>query len=277
MTSNPLDNLRAAMFDAHVDPTHAPFVADGNIRRFHNPVFDKPGVRDAWLTLFDNGDGSCGAAFGHWGKVPRQTWHSGVRLEYTTEQRRAFVEQMRRQRESANQKRRERHEAAARQAKRMWHRAPPADPDHPYLARKKIKPYGLRQEGDRLLVPVLNGHGELRGLQQIDPEGNKKFLGGTEAKGHFYTVGKGPGVMVIICEGPATGHSIFEATVKTTVAAFSASNLKPVAELVRRYRPEAVIILAADADETGIKAATEAAEAVGGTVAFPPEATAQQK
>ncbi|MDR6356882.1 hypothetical protein Q3H58_003553 [Pseudomonas psychrotolerans] len=55
-----------------------------------------------------------------------------------------------RQRQQAQQK-------AAGQAQRWWRDGRRADPAHPYLIAKGIRPYSLRQRGDLLLVPMYAG------------------------------------------------------------------------------------------------------------------------
>lgn len=114
--------------------------------------------------------------------------------------------------------------------------------------------------------------GNLTSLQTIDTSGEKRFLLGGEIKGGFYLLGTVQDV-VVICEGFATGASVHEAAGHGVVVALSASNLLPVAQAIRGLYPTAAIIFAGDHDRSGVgqKSATEAATAVGGTVAIPSE------
>lgn len=122
---------------------------------------------------------------------------------------------------------------AAERAKELWDRAKEASPDHPYLKQKKIKPHGVRvDECDRLLVPMYSPDGELVNLQLIDDEGSKCFLRRGRAKGCWFEI-TGQGGTVIAAEGFATAATIYEATGATVIAAFSASNLVSVADLIR--------------------------------------------
>src|SRR5260221_8341298 len=59
-----------------------------------------------------------------------------------------------------------------------WSTAQPADPTHPYLIRKNIRPYGIRQKGDFLLVPMIGEDGFVWSLQMIDESGNKRYAKG---------------------------------------------------------------------------------------------------
>lgn len=53
--------------------------------------------------------------------------------------------------------------ATAKAAASLWDRSTPAAPTHPYLVAKGVQPYGVRQTGDRLLLPV-RIDGQLRSL-----------------------------------------------------------------------------------------------------------------
>ena len=88
--------------------------------------------------------------------------------------------------------------------------------------------------------------------------------------GCYLPIGKPTGSLCV-CEGFATGASVCEAAERAVIVAFSAANLRPVAEAMRAKYPELRIIIAGDNDKsgTGQRAAIEAARAVGGMVAIP--------
>lgn len=157
-----------------------------------------------------------------------------------------------RQREQRQQqddeKTRAKWEQAAAGARRDWAFAGPADPNHPYLARKSIKPHHLRQLGGELLVPIF-WRGELVSLQRIKADGGKLFLRGGRFKGCYCLFGHiEPGVELFIVEGIATAATLHELTGKPVAAAMSASNLLPAGlELKRRY-PDVVLIVGGDDD-----------------------------
>lgn len=138
---------------------------------------------------------------------------------------------------------------AIKEAVKLWEEG--VEPtNHPYLERKNIKPYGIKQKGNLLLIPVQNGSG-LSSLQTIDDEGDKLFLRGGEVKGRYHLLANdGENLStIIICEGYATAASIREATGYPVVAAFFASNLPPVAKHFKKEYPESRIIIAADNDK----------------------------
>lgn len=66
-------------------------------------------------------------------------------------------------------------EAAARAAADLWRNASRADPAHPYLVAKGLEPFGVRQSGRDLLVPMVDPGFRLWNVQRIRPDGFKLF------------------------------------------------------------------------------------------------------
>lgn len=175
---------------------------------------------------------------------------------------------------------------AAARAQRLWDSFGPAG-DHAYLQEKGVEAFGIRQVEveagkSRLVVPLHNIDGELRGYQTIDDDGQKRFFAGMEKRGNFCLLGdEGKDLSqaeIVICEGYATGASIHMATGAPVAVAFDAGNLKPVAEAIREKYPNATITICADNDHgkeqetgrnVGVEAARDAARAVQGKVRIP--------
>lgn len=259
------DELKAAMSAAGIAPANTPMIADGILRRFRLPG-DRPQSKNGYITLFDNGDGSYGASFGSWKHDIKQTWFSGKpRSNLTKEERQEHAQRMEAARAKQAKAQRHRHAAAANKARLLWQRAESAQDNHPYLARKGVRPHGIKQMGSSLLVPVRTATGALSGLQFIDGEGGKKFLTGTAVSGAYHAIGPQPDDVLLLAEGFATAATLFEATRHHCACAFFAGNLKPVALALREKYPTARIIICADADPVGRSAAADAAEAVNGT------------
>ena len=170
---------------------------------------------------------------------------------------------------------------AAIKAQGRWEKARPADNSHPYLLTKNVHPYSLRVEGENLLIPCYRFDDEtvsptISTLQTISPSGEKLFMAGGTKKGSFYeiTSKESPKDLLILCEGFATGASIFEATGISTEVCFDAGNLLTVAKTIRAKYPDFKLIIAADDDwkndpNTGVVKATEAALEVGGYLTVP--------
>ncbi|WP_349618077.1 toprim domain-containing protein [Azotobacter salinestris] len=246
---------------------------DGAIHRFHVPG-DKPGSLNGWYVLFP--DGIASGSFGSWKAGSSQSWSSRTPADplegLLIAQR---IEQARRQREAEQHRRQQ---EAAIKAQRLWSSARPANPEHPYLARKRVKPHALRQRGDVLLVPLYRD-GALVNLQRIHPDGDKRFLPGGLVKGCYSPIGqRAPGQKLYLCEGWATGATIHEHTGAAVACAMNAGNLLAVGQHLRRRYPDAVPIVAGDDDRQteaegkgnpGRTAANAAAVALGCDVVFP--------
>lgn len=244
-------------------------IADGSIQRFHVPG-DKAGTLNGWYVLYL--DGIASGAFGSWKAGSAHTWCSREPVDAReAEQVRQRIEQARRQRQAEQHKRQQ---SAAEYANRLWRDARRADPGHPYLITKGVRPCGLRQHGDALLVPLVR-NGVLANLQRIYLDGSKRFLSGGIVTGCYSPLGViTPGAPLYVCEGWATGATIHVDTGAAVACAMNAGNLKPAALALREKHPHASIIIAGDDDRQtegnpGRTAANAAAVAVGGLVVFP--------
>ena len=147
----------------------------------------------------------------------------------------------------AEQQRQKEQEDKATEALNLWQSLPDADPSHEYLARKKVLSYGLKQLDDKLVIPLNDENGKMWSLQYIYPDGKKQFYTGGRTKGCFYILGKIQDE-VVLCEGYATGASIYEATGIPVVVAFNAGNLESVLQALRNKNPKLSIIIGADND-----------------------------
>lgn len=244
---------------------HPPeIIPDGQLHRC--PTADRPQARNGWIICWPDGRGAvCG------------NWRTGL-SEYVPANGAGTItpadrERIEAARHEARRARAADHQAAADRARELYDRARPASPDHPYLARKGIKPLpGIRQSGKLLIIPIMDEAGRITSLQYIGPDGQKRFLKGGQTGGGLYAIRGGD--PLAICEGIATGASIHEATGWTCLVAFNAGNLGRVAEIARTRYPARRIILCADNDtqtqgNPGLTAATEAARAVSGLLAIP--------
>jgi putative DNA primase/helicase len=183
------------------------------------------------------------------------------------------------QKKISETKKRDNEEAALR-AKEIWNKAQNCE-THPYLKEKHVECYGLKIDGERLLIPVCDEKDNLVSPQKIweNPNKNddKKFIKGFlengKTKGCYFTIGKIDDE-VVICEGYATGATIHRCTEKAVVVAFYCGNILDVAKIIRKKYPQIKILIAADNDRhksknIGILKANESAEAIGGIVVKP--------
>lgn len=265
-----LDQFGAAMRAAGLD-FEQHLQADGRLHRFRVQG-DKPGSKNGWYVL--HADGVPAGAFGCYKRDIRETWRADIGRSLTAEEEaahRARLDAMQKARAAAEAQRQERGRSAA--VERWQCASSSVDPEHPYLVRKRVQAHGIRQDGDALLVPVRNVRGEIRGLQEIHGDGSKKFTPGTSKKGHYHAIGK-RGDRIIICEGYATGATLYEALGDAIAVAFDAGNLVDVAKALRAKHPRLALVLAADNDagtqgNPGATKARAAAAAVGGCVVIP--------
>jgi len=243
-----------------------PPVPDGVLRRYAVKG-DKPGTRNAWAVLFADPLAGC-----------MGNWRTGEK-PLTPAQRRALAAQVARAKADAAAAREAAWQRVAEGARERWGAASPCLGGHPYLEAKRVRPYGLRLEGQSLLVPLRDADGVLWSLQTIAPDGAKRFAAGGRVKGLFHAIGE-PCGRIVVCEGYATGASLYAALQGSVgphlvACALNAGNLAPVAEALARRHPRAALTIAADNDahtpgNPGLAKATAAASAIGAKVLVPP-------
>ncbi|UIF85156.1 toprim domain-containing protein [Cupriavidus sp. UYPR2.512] len=299
--SDIIEQFRAAMHERDINVI-GEIIADGKLHRYRVDG-DKKGQRNAWAVLHLDGNKPAGA-FGccrRYGTDQKFTWSGKATKPLTAAERRELRKRMERQKAERAEAERARHAAAAAEAERIWDAAEECT-EHPYLTRKQIQSHGLRvgvwekvhpETGEvrliskrALLVPIRDAKKRIHSLQAIFPskllgDRDKDYLTDGAKEGLFYSFGtpqKLDGkLVIIICEGYATGASLHEATGHAVIVAFDAGNLLPVARVIRARFPDALIVMAADNDRwtvkpinnPGVTRAREAAEAIGGMVAVP--------
>ena len=228
------------------------------------------GKLNGWYTLHI--DGRAAGACGDWKQGSNFTWKAqGDYPKLTDQQRIDFKIEAHRQQLIRKEEEKARHEKAAETASYILSQSTTAI-DHPYIIKKRVKPHNTGVYNGSLVIPVFNSN-TLVGVQLIDKDGGKRFLSGTYLKGSYSQLGKCKNNQpIIIAEGFATAASIYEATDYLTYVAFSAGNLKAVAQYVRSLHPTISIVIAGDNDLSGVgqKAAIDAALAVGGKYIIPP-------
>ncbi len=261
----------------------ANLIADGKIHRCD--IEGKGGKNDGAYIIYP--DGLAGGFENHQDGKGWQIWRKDIGRGYTPEEEVAFkskIEKSRKEREAETLKRQTEAQATAI---KLVQAAKKPEAIHPYLQRKQIKPcaglkagmWQQRQKPDCLLIPMRDGDGVLWNIQAIFPTKDddlgrdKDFLYGGRKQGLYFSIGKPDGV-ICICEGFATGASIYEATGYAVAIAFDAGNLEAVATAIRVKYPAVKIIICADHDQfkdsnTGVDKATKAAAAIGAEVAIP--------
>lgn len=296
-----IEKFRDAMAERGI-VTRDDIIPDGKLHRIRVDG-DKKGQRNGWYIL--HCDEKPAGAFGcnrRYGNDQKFTWTAKATKPLTPAERRELRERMERQKLEREAAERARHAAAATLAQQIWDSAEECT-QHPYLTKKCIKSHGLRvgvwekvnpDTGEvrviskrALLIPIRDTKKRIHSLQAIFPskvmgDRDKDYLKDGAKEGLFYSFGKPLTVdgklVIVICEGYATGASIHEATGHAIIVAFDAGNLLPVARVIRERFPDALIIMAADNDQwtlqpvenPGVTRARQAATEVGGLIAVPP-------
>jgi P4 family phage/plasmid primase-like protien len=216
------------------------------------PTNGRPGDNAGWCFMFLDGTG---AAFGCNRAGTKFVWQQrdvGAPPPSKQERRaaRAKAEQAKRANEA---KLKASHTEGAKVADQIMSESSDLNPAHHYVAIKGITPYGARQALDgSIVVPVHGPDGSLQSVQFIYPNSSKRFLSGARMKGGHLILGDPTSDKpIILCEGWATGCSLYEATGYTVVVCFFGANLAKVADDLRNQFPDAVLQVAADRDAHG--------------------------
>ncbi len=272
LQANIYDRFMCAISTASLTPhdPHFGIVADGQIHRFRVDG-DKAGSLNGWYVL--HLDGKPFGAFGSWKTGQSISWSAEKPETMTAAERAAQAARMARVIAQRDSLRQEVELEAEKRAQQLWDRSRPATDDHPYLRKKAVHAYGIRQLGENLIIPLRDSTGRLRSLQFITPGGEKRFLTGGRKSGCYYSIGK-PSGRLCVAEGYSTAASIYQATGYATAVAFDCGNLRRVAQSLRGKFPRLQLILCGDDDwatpgNPGRRYAEEAARAVGGYLALP--------
>jgi len=229
---------------------------------------DRRGDDSGWCKLFEDCENG---VFGCWRQGISDNWQS--RKNRTPEEQAALMVQVQQAKAEAASIETELRAKCRDKSAKLWEKGRDVEARHHYLSAKNIKPYGTRQLGRLLMLPVRDINGVLHGLQFIMPDGTKRFKSGTAVSGCYHAIGK-PNGKILIAEGYATGATLHEITGHAVAYAFSAGNLKPVAMTLREKYPDTVLVICADDDHftegnPGLTKTTEAARAVDGLLAIP--------
>ena len=250
---------------------------DGHIHRFSTN--DKIGDNAGWYVLKNHGDFTFGA-FGDWRTGIQGKWSSKDESQMSEVEKDEMWKEIRRIKKSNEEDRLQKQKKVAEKAERIWESAELAESDHPYLVRKGVKSYGLKKveyDGlEVLLVPLVDEFGKIWSFQRIYPDqrrADKILLKNGRTTGLYFTIGD-LSIQRVVCEGYATGASIHAATGYCVHVAFSAGNLREVAQTIRKLHSDVDLFIAADDDyktdgNPGLTKATEACRSSKAKIVIP--------
>jgi putative DNA primase/helicase len=260
-------------------------LGSGNLIRFRCEG-DGKGRKNGWAILYL--DERPAGAFGNYkANTGTLKWKTNSdRPALTAAEREALQREWREAREKREATRRDNETQASLDAADKWRKCPPASPDHSYAAAKNLDVTGLKQEGNRLLVPMCDEAGTLWNLQAIGPDGTKRFLRGGRIDGLFAIIGQfaTETAEAVFVEGYSTGSTVHRATGLPVIVTFNTANMPKVARLWADLRPDLAFTVFADDDEQtarsyvdqgkpyknpGIETAEAVAAEIGAHVAYP--------
>jgi putative DNA primase/helicase len=256
--------------EATIQASPGQIIADGTIHRFD---VDAVGDKKGWYVCHFTEEISH-AVYGDWSEGETYRWHSLKDTVITPAQTQKLKSAMSEAKKARNDARVIEQSEAAKKCKELWDALDGASNEHPYLQNKNVKAYGIKihPSDNGLIIPV-RIEGTISSLQGIDESGVKNFRPNGKVSGGYHLIGD-IGPLALICEGYATGASLHEATGLPTIVAFNAGNLPKVAKELKKAHPDTSYIVCADNDKwsdknPGLTKAKEAAEVLGGIVAYP--------
>jgi putative DNA primase/helicase len=228
------------------------------------------GNKAGWCVLFHDG---AGGSFGDWSTGLNENWQAQRESPYTAAERAEFKRQVAAARAAEQAARAAQHREAASKANAVIQSSKPAM-FHPYLQAKKVLPLGILENDNYLVIPMQDIDGKVWSLQNIKPNGTKLFMVGGRIKDCFYLIGGPVTDQVFICEGFATGATLYMETKKPVFVAFYATNLVSVAKVIRKRYSNVEILICGDDDRCtggnpGKQAAITAARSCGGNWTIP--------
>lgn len=255
-------DVRDEMAKHGIECDEDPYI-DGEIHRFDVPGHRR-GSKNGWYVFNREGDKVYGA-FGD--------WKSGARGTVGGSAARRVMRQVLDSKQHAMD---ERADLAALRASMEWRSASDERlDDNPYLSRKMVPGFGVKQVLGTLYVPMLR-KGEIVGLQKIYPDGKKMFTPGCRKLGASHVIGTvAEPLVLVVAEGYATAASLHMATMLPVLVAFDCGNLLPATRMfLEHLDTKAKLIWAADNDENtagnpGVSKARHAAKELGGKVVWP--------
>lgn len=282
--------VRAAMLDHGIDPPDD-LELDGAIHRFST----NGRHRDDGGAYQIHPDGIPAGWFQDWRQTHVIHFRADIGRELDPQEKAEHLHRMAAMKKASEAEQARKRADAVAKAHNLLAAASPADPGHPYLQRKVIKPTstmlmlaaatvarvlgyapkskGEPLQGDILILPV-TVDGELTTCELIDVDGRKSAIAnGRKAGGVWLPEPIPPDAATIaVGEGAATVCSAKEACGIPVAAALAAGNLENVARQLRESHPTADLILLADLIKTTREPdhhAEAAALTVGGRLAIP--------
>lgn len=239
-------------------------IADGQIHRFYIEG-DKANSKNGWYLLYL--DGVPSGVFGSWKKGQHWKWSAKNKNHMNTAEQKQQIDKIKDALKRRHLLKIKEQQEAALKAEDILFECYRANPNYPYLVKKRIFPFYAHQSGKNIVLPIVDLQRKLWSLQFISETGEKIFLSDGAIKSHFIPIQGFPddGRKILITEGFATGATLaMKYPDYCVTAACNSGNLKHVAMKIRQTFPNAELVICADDDRLnpenpGIKKGREAA------------------
>ncbi len=228
------------------------------------------GKRDRyWLKEILNANDP-GWSFGDWVDSVSEFCFEKAYKKLSKEEKLARTLAMKKAKQEADKLLAEKRKKATKEARQEYDKAQQDTAKHSYWLKKGIEAVaGVRKTArGELLVPIYNAD-EFMSALIIYKNGDKINYPGAPTKGGYFIIGDKTCPEKIICEGIATGASIYEkhkqaGKQRAVVVAFYAGNMKDAAVNCKQQYPNDNFVVAGDNDKSGAgkKAAVKAATAI---------------
>ena len=230
----------------------------------------KNNKKNIFLILFENG-----AYFGDWRN--HSTWQSifessSKKINLETKKKIALEREKERKEQEAIKKENLKYVFA------LLNNCQRASSRHLYIINKKIVPCFSFQYKNTLILPIKDINKNLISAQYIDINGSKLFAKGCDTKNGMVwlcdDISNTYNGDIFICEGYATGCSIYEIINQPVICSLSASNLYNVALEIRKKYIFSKIHVCSDNDcwgleNIGLKSARFAVKIINGQLHYP--------
>lgn len=232
---------------------------------------DKHGEKSGWYAANQMGEHTF-CSFGNWRTGEERKWSSVQPHDLTVAERADLQKKLKEAKEIAEQHKIERYNEVSVDCRARFDSYEELS-EHPYLRSKNIKCRGLRANKKLLVVPIYNADSELRSLQYISPEGEKRFVSASEVRGNFYPLGfdlkdLAQQKTIYVVEGLATGATVNEATSDPVVCVFSANfGLQALTKLREKTQAKFIVAFDNDKNHIGQKKAEDCANAIANCIA----------
>ncbi len=175
-----------------------------------------------------------------------------------------------------------RYETVAEEAQKRWGQLPVASVEapNPFLDRTATGAYGVRSDGDRLVIPARDVDGKLWSLFTVPPEekGRADFMHNGRTRGLMHLIGSPvDGQTILATDRYEAAASLHKATNLPVAVSFDMSNLSIVGDALKKKYPFSPLVIVgqdqhhitAPMPNPGVTKAFEAAERHGAYLAVP--------